>query len=317
MSRLVGRLKFRHAVLPCVVLAWSLVSGCSGSDASGDSGSDPTVAATAVAPTTTTAVPAITEPEVQIEPASVRIDVSARGTSAELTGTLADSDDPFGNFVSCSGLRSTYGTYSVLASAESGAVRSISVVSADLVPEPGVHESSVRVEFSGAPAVDAVGTITVGDDRRSGSFLAFDADGATVDGTFDCSGGDTEPQPLVVGSDNGVLEAVEVFALLRSGDQERILGLATPADGAALVECAGAEGEPDGSVPGVHIEGDESIGAISVFELSDGTEPTMRLGAGSLTYTSGLVMRGGADPGAGSFSAEANGVAIDGAFRCS
>ena len=317
MSRLTGRSAPRHALGLGVALAALSTAGCSGSDTTADTTPDRTVVATIAAATPSTlAEPVITEPEV--EPASVRIDVSVGDMSAELTGLLVDSNDPFQNFVSCSGLRATYGTYSVLASVESGAVRSVSVVSAGLVPEPGTHDASVRVEFDSAPAVDALGTLTVGDDRRSGSFVAFDPDGNQVEGSFDCSGGDIDPQPLVVGSDDGVLEAVEVFALLRDGDEQRILGLATPVDGGAVVECAGAGGAPEGTLTGVRVEGDGSIGAVTGFELTDGAAPTMRLRAGSVIYTSEFVTRGGADPAtAGSFSADANGVAVDGAFRCS
>ncbi len=269
-------------------------------------------------PTTVVEAPAATVPESAEVPASVRIDVSIAGTDAELTGLLADSDDPFGRFVSCSGLRASYGSYSVLASVETGDVRSISVVSSDLVPESGTYDAAVRVEFAASPPVDGAGTITLGDDGRTGSFLAFDPEGDPIEGTFDCLGGDSELEPLVVGSDDGVLEVVEVFALLRRGDAQRILGLAARADGSATIECPGAEGGATDELTGVRVVGDESIGAITSFELGDGPAPSMRLLAGNVVYSSDLVMRRGADQAtAGSFSADADEVVVDGAFRCS
>lgn len=315
-----GSSTIRHALGVVVVSGLAAAStACSGSDSVETSVPDPPVAPSTTTSLSTTVAPVVTEPAVRVEPAAVRIDVSVGQLGAELTGLLADSDDPFGQFVSCSGHRSTFGIYSVLASVESGPVGSVSVVSSDLVDAAGVHDAAVRVEFGGsAPAVDAVGTITISDDLRSGSFLAFDSDGGAVDGTFDCAGGDAEPRPLVVGSDDGVLEAVEVFALLRSDRSQRIVGLATPAGGAAVVECAGAQGAPDDVLPGVLVVGDESIGAITEFELSGGPEPTMRLRVGTVVYTSEQVMRRGTGiAGAGSFNTDADGVDVDGAFRCS
>ncbi len=294
------------------------VAGCSGSEPEPDAEPSPTSSTGSVAPTSPSVAAPPAEPTVPDEPASVRIDVSLAGTDAELTGLLSESNDPFGRFVSCSGLRSSYGSYSVLASVETGDVRSVSVVSSDLVPAPGPHDAAVRVEFAASPPVDAAGTITVADDRRTGSFVAFDADGTRVDGTFECAGGDVEPEPLRVGDDDGVLEAVEVSVLLRSGDAQRILGLAAPAGGAAVVECPGAEGAPSEALSGVRVIGDETIGAITSFELDDGAAPTMRLRSGSVGYSFDLVMRNGAGPAAaGSFNAEADGVTVEGAFRCS
>lgn len=313
-----GRTLHGHArAAAAVVAATAITVACSGSDSAESTLPEQTSPATTSAPTTTV-IPVVTVPEVQVDPATVRVDVGVGQLSSELTGLLSDSDDPFANFVSCSGLRSTFGIYSVLASVESGPVTSISVVSSDLVAAPGVHDAAVRVEFGGsAPAVDAVGTMTVSDDLRSGSYVAFDVDGGAVEGTFDCTGGDADPRPMVVGSDDGVLEAVEVFALLRRDTEQRIVDLATPADGAAIVECAGAQGAPDDLLPGVSVVGDESIGAITEFDLSGGPEPTIRLLVGTVVYASDQVMRRGTGlAGAGSFNAEADGVSVDGAFRC-
>jgi len=303
-----------------VVIVVSVLAGCSGSGTESTAVSNPsTVTATATSTSATSVtVPAPVEVTVPEPPPSVRIDVSVAGTAAELSGLLADSADPFGHFVSCTGLRSSFGSYSVLASVETGDVRSVSVLSADLVPGPGTFDATVRVEYAVAPAVDAAGTITIDDDRRSGSFVAFDAAGSQVEGTFDCAGGDADPEPLVVGADDGTLEAVEVFALLRSGSAQRILGLAVRADGAATVTCPGADGAPGDSLTGVRVVGDETIGAITRFELGDGPAPSLRLAAGTVDYSFDEAMRGVTDlAAAGTFGAEADGVTVDGAFRCS
>jgi hypothetical protein len=248
---------------------------------------------------------------------SVRLDVTVAGVSTELSGLETDSGDPFGDFVSCSGLRSVFGTYSVLVSDVDGAVRSVSVVSADLVPEPGVYDAAVRVEFADATAVDATGTITVDAGRRSGSFLAFDNAGSTVEGSFDCLS-DAAAEPLTVADADGVLDVIEVFALLRSGDAERIVGLAGGVDDATSMACPGADDATGDSETVVRVEGDESIGAITSFELTGGPTARLRMRVGDQTYEFDRVDRGGSDlPSAGTFTAESGGVRVDGAFRCS
>jgi hypothetical protein len=253
--------------------------------------------------------------ETPLSDSSVRIDVATPDGAGELVGSLGDSDDPFGRFVSCSGLRDHVGTYSVLASDTDGDLRSISVLSADLVGAPGTHDASVRIEFASAAAIDAVGTVTIASDYKSGSYVAFDLDGRKVDGTFDCAG-PTTPLPIAVGGADGVLDTVEVFALLRAGEAQRVVGLAVDA-GSVSMECPGATGsEPDPAV--VRVVGDELIGAITEFVLVDGSPASIVMNVGHTTYDFEGVQRGGVDtPIAGTFSAEAGAVTVDGAFRCS
>lgn len=248
--------------------------------------------------------------------ASVRIDVSVAGTTVELSGTFAESADPFGDFVSCSVLRANFGSYSVLASATTGTIRSIGVVSSDLVLGAGTHDATVRVEYDARGAVDALGTITIADDLRSGSYLGFDSSGAQVEGTFDCQGG-VVGEPLPAGVIDDELESVEVFALVRLDDAQRLVGLAVESGDLASVECAGASGESDESTI-VRVDGDGSVGAITTFELTGGSSPTMRMRIGSTSYEFARVVRGEADASAaGTFSATADGATVDGAFRCS
>lgn len=302
-----------------MALAVLIATSCSGSEPVQRPGSDvvPTSVESTVTPSSTegTSGPAVVEPR---EPAaSVRIDVDVAGAEAELSGLLADSLDPFGQFVSCSGLRESFGTYSVLVSLPVSGVRSVSVVSADLVPGAGVHDASVRVEYASDPAVDASGTMTLADDLKSGTYRGSDADGDVVEGSFDCPGGAT-PEPLTIGADDAELDAVEVFALLRSGDAQRIVGLAVRVGGSAAVDCGGATDESDDTAPVIRVDGDAAIGAITSLELTGGASPTLRMRVGSTDYEFDRVDRGASDlPEAGTFGAESGGIAVDGAFRCS
>jgi hypothetical protein len=299
------------------------VTGCSGSDPDSLTGSS------TIAPSTTEAVgdraadPTVPDPagasETDLAPlsaSSLRIDATTSFGDGEIVGTLADSEDPFGRFVSCAGLRDRFGTYSVLASDTNGTIRSISVLSTDLVGTPGTHDASVRIEFASTPAIDAVGTVTIADDYRSGSYVAFDLDGRKVDGTFECVG-PTTPRPFAVGAADGVLETVEVFALLRVGEAQRVVGLAADIEGSSSLECPGAAGvKADTTI--VRVLGDARIGAITEFSLTDGSSTRLRIGVGPAIYDFENVHRGGVDtPATGTFSAESGDVTVDGAFRCS
>jgi hypothetical protein len=309
-----------RAIGAVVLLA---ATGCAGSDPGSVTGSS-TIApadtvsagdqATEPAPPNTDGA-AATE-RAPLSDSSVRIDAATPDGDGELAGSLGDSDDPFGRFVSCSGLRDHFGTYSVLASDTDGDVRSISVLSADLVSAPGTHDASVRVEFASAAAIDAVGTVTIASDYRSGSYVAFDLEGRKVDGTFDCAG-PAEPQPIAVGVADGVLETVEVFALLRVGGAQRVVGLAADTEGSSSFECPGAAGATaDATI--VRVLGDARIGAITEFSLTDGSPVRLRVSVGPAIYDFERVQRGGVDtPIAGTFSAVSGDVTVDGAFRCS
>lgn len=253
---------------------------------------------------------------VPLSASTVRIDVSTPVASAELAANLAESVDPFGQFVSCAGLRDVFGPYSVLASSPGGDVRSISVLSADLVRQPGIHDAAVRVEFAAAPPIDAIGTVTIADDYRSGSYVAFGLDGEQVEGTFDC-GGPATPRPVTVGDTDAVLEAVEVFALLRDGDAQRVVGLAADAGGEFAIECSPV-GDAETDEPVVRAVGDERLGAITEFDLVGGSSAQLRIVVGAMAYDFDDVEVGDADsPAAGTFTASAGGVTVDGAFRCS
>lgn len=247
---------------------------------------------------------------------SVTMTVAASGfeggdVAIDAQVSAAGEAGPFDEFGSCSGLRDHVGAYSVFVSGPTGAV---SVWTADRVTSAGIYDAEVRVEpVAGAPLI-ASGTLTVLDGLQSGEFLAFGADGGRVEGTFGCTGAPS-PTPLVVGNSmDGVLESVEVFALVRDGDAERVVGLAI--DGAGPAECpAAVGGDPSPLV--VRADGDARLGAITTFELS--AEPTtarLRVGAASYEFTD-VTLTLEPDGTAGFFAATSpDGTSVDGAFRC-
>ena len=316
-------------------MAWavgvSAVAGCSSGDA------EPV---TTEPMTTTPAEPDTTEPDrspagptsaADAAPAdqayAVTIDVSVGrlGASERLEVAIEpdelDEIDPFTRFSSCSGLRSSVGIFAVTAVDDTAAVRSVAVVTGDRVTGPGIYDADIRVETETDGIVSAAGTVTLATGLRSGSFEAFEPTGESVSGTFTCDGPAGTPVPLVeVGATNGdgMPGTVEVVALLRRGDQERIVGLAldTSAAATADAECRGTSGG-DGSTL-VRVDGDPTVGAITTFDLTPGRSPGMRLDVGGASYEVDDVEVDLDDRGAaGTFSGTtADGIAIDGAFRC-
>lgn len=220
-------------------------------------------------------------------------------------------DGPFGTFASCSGLRDHVSAYSVLVSDERGAAN---VWTPDPVTAPGIYDAEVRLEPTTGSPLTATGTVTVLDGLQSGEFLAFGAAGGRIEGTFDCVGS-AGPRPLAVGDpSDGALGSVEVFAVLRSGDAERVVGLV--ADASTAIECsAAAGGGPSGLV--VRADGDTGLGAITTFELSD-DPATVRLRVGGTPFEfTDVTLVLGDDGTTGTFSAVAtDGTSAEGAFRC-
>jgi hypothetical protein len=225
--------------------------------------------------------------------------------------------DPFARFAACSGLRRSLGVYSVLVSDPDGPFRSASLLTVDRVTRPGTHDADVRVEPRAGDPISAVGTLTIGNDLRSGSFVAFDAAGNSVTGSFRCDGVLEPPSPISPGRDDNVLDTVEVFVLLRQDAAERIIGFAVDATvGTADVECPAAVGAVSELL--VRVDGDRSVGAVTTFELVDGPDAAMRMRAGGSTFefdAAEIVIDGART--SGSFSAtSAEGVSADGAFSC-
>lgn len=314
----------RLRILPIVGLL--LLGACSGDDAvpveDGAAVVSPpsSTAPAAVAPATTVA-----SPEVESALAddaggwSVEIDIEADGfdgggvaTTVGWSGDPAslDESDPFGEFGACSGWRERLAAYSVLVSGAAD-VDAVSVWTADRVTGPGIYDAQVRIERPGSAPIEASGTMTILDGLRAGEFVAFGPTGGRVEGTFACLG--TEP-PVPLEADDAGADVVEVFAQLRNGQAERIVGLAT--DGTFDVLCPAATGAAGGAIVGV--EGDATIGGITAFELAGDGSITGRLRAGGATYEFDDVTLSLDEGGAsGVFAAVSpEGVAVDGAFRC-
>ncbi len=255
-------------------------------------------------------------PAPDLADAEVTMTVRSDVADATLAVSLAESAEPFGSFASCAGLRTNVGAYSVLVSVPEGEVRSMSLLTDDLVDGPGIHDSQLRVESAAGDAWVGAGTVTLADDLMSGAFVAFTPEGAPIEGEFECTGADG-PIPLESGPADGVLDTVEVVALLRVDHAERVLGLAVDARSVPTAVCPGASGGDGGAVI-VRVDGDESVGAMTAFELTGGSRPTVRLQAGDATYefeTAEIDVDD--DATSGSFSATSpSGVVIDGAFRC-
>lgn len=302
--------------LSWLALAAIVVVACSGSEPGvGDTSSSATPTATAVVeavetdPITGNSQPSTLAPS----DATAQVEVRLDSEDATLTGDLETSTDPFGEFVSCSGLRTAFSTYSILISTTTGPVRSIGATTSAGVVDDGIYDAAVRVELDDGTAIEATGTMTLFPGFQTGSFVAFDSDGRAVEGSFSCTG-TPEPSLLEIGEDDGVLEEVDAIALLRRGNESRLVGFAVSAGGATAVECS----SDAGSDLVVSVEGDDSIGAITAFELAAGDQPTLTMQIGDIKYVFDSAALGEANtPEAGSFSAEADGVTVDGAYRCS
>lgn len=251
--------------------------------------------------------------------------VSVAGSSARLDDSLevaidpADIDtvDPFGTYAACSGVRRSVGVYSLLVAAVDGPIRSVSVLTFERVDGPGIHAADVRIERrSGAPIV-AVGTVTITDDLQSGTFLGFEDDGTSVTGTFTCEGAEAAPTPLEPGDDDGVVDTVEVFVLLRSNGAERAVGLAIDGAGPDVdIECPGATDMAAELL--VRVDGDRSVGAVTRFELTDGSAAAMRFRVGGVSFEFDDVTVTADDRRvSGTFEADHDGLSAVGAYSCS
>jgi hypothetical protein len=248
---------------------------------------------------------------------SVSIDVVAEGfedgSVDASVGWTGDPDavvenGPFGSFGSCSGLRERVGAYSVFVSGTEEADL-VGVWTADRVSGAGIYDAEVRIERAGLAPLTASGTMTILDGLQRGEFLAFGGDGGRIEGTFSCSG--AEPSsPLRTGpTDDGTVDSVEVFALLRNGAAERVVGLATDSSDAA---CA------SGSEIIVGVEGDVTTGAITTFELGGGPTTSARLRVAGAGYAFADVTVSLDDTNtSGVFSGtNVHGISIEGAFHC-
>ena len=316
-----------RSVVWCVVV--SALAGCSSDDAPaitppmtipGDGSGTEQPGGSAPVPTSAAGEESSGANSVTIDVAVGRLELSEQLEVAVAPSDL-DEIDPFTRFSSCSGLRASVGTFAVTAVDDTAAVRSVSVVTVDRVTGPGIYDADIRLETAAGETVSAAGTVTLAEGLRSGTFEAFEATGENVSGTFMCDGPTGTPVPLVdVGEadDDDASLTVEVVALLRRGDQERIVGLAldTSEVVAAEAACPGVTGR-DGSTL-VSVVGGPEVGAITEFELAPEQSPSMQMEVAGASYVVDDVEIDLDDRGlAGTFSGvTADGIAIDGAFRC-
>ena len=256
--------------------------------------------------------------EVVIEVSVDRLGLDER-LDVAIDPTGLDDIDPFTRFSSCSGLRASISTFSVTAVDDTSTARSVSVVTVEHVTGPGIYDADVRVESVGADPVNAAGTMTLDQSLRAGSFQAFEPTGESVSGTFSCDGPPGTPVPIADGEvGDGVLRAVEVVALLRRGSEERIVSLTLDTEEAAAAAAEGPGVTGDAGDVLLRVEGGQALGAITAVELVAEPSPSLQMRVGGVSYEVEDVVIVDDDSGvAGTFSGvTADGVAIDGAFRC-
>jgi hypothetical protein len=266
----------------------------------GSAAAAPVEPANSTTTTTTPEVPRIVE--VSVQSPGLGLDATVSG-DAELRG------DPFGAFASCTAYRSVAGAYVVGVSDPATELTSVAVVSAGRIDGAGPVDADVRVERAVGDAISASGTMNLDADLAGGTYLAFAADGARVEGTFDCRGGG-EPPVTMTASDVG---AIEVVVLLDQAGSERVV-TATML-GAEPADCPAG----DASSLIVRADGDDTLGAITTFELDDAPDgAVMRLRVGSTVYEADKVAVSlDDDSRSGTFAAvTADDVTIAGAFAC-
>lgn len=317
----------RKTLVLCLV---ALVSACS----SGGDGGSPSSSTTLVPASTTTVAPiassTTTIEEIVENPASISVAVSIESAGVDVAlevpiePTEPDERDPFALFGSCSGLRTSIGNYSVSVAdvTADGEVESVAVATVGRVIGPGIHDADVRVEFVGGQPVTAIGTVTLDDGLRSGRFQAFEPAGGLVEGAFECGGADdAEDSPTSIDevtAPDGVLVSVEVVALLRRDASERVVGLtldtAAVPDAAAM--CPGVRDIDSALI--VSVDGGLEIGSISSFRLTPDPAATATMQVGGVSYEfEDVIVTLDQAATSGTFQgATADGVSVDGAFRC-
>lgn len=302
----------------------ALAAGCSsGDDGPVDDPVDATTSTLAPAPADEAATAEAGASEAMVDDVApvewtVRVDATWSGIDGQPDGSISAalsfdpataSGGPFAAVGSCSGQRALVGAYSVFASQDGRTA--INVWTADRVRASGIYDAEVRIEGDGSPLV-AGGTMTLLDGLQRGRFLAFVAGGGRIEGDFECTGAPV-PTPIDTGvTGDDVLDSVEVFAVLRDGSAERVVGLA--ADAAADVRCPAVSGD---DAPGVVLEarGDAGLGAITSFELAE--PDVLRLAVAGETYEfADVVLALSEDGTSGSFGAVSGTTSIEGAFRC-
>lgn len=311
---------FRFASVVGVATIVAFAAGCSSSGESGTASASETSLVTdapegadggtgndtgdAAAPST--AAPTTVAPD---DPKVVTVEVRMpdQGVDATVSVDAEVDGDPFDDaFATCSAYRSVAGAYAVGVGGPDAELPWVSLVSAARIEGAGDVPVDVRVDLPDGSEIDAVGTMTLAADLASGTFSADTADGAAVEGSFDCAGSDRPPLTMAA-SDDG---AIEVVALIDRDGRERVVTAAT-------LDADDADCPADPTSVVVRIDGDSSLGAISMFEIdrSNGGA-VMQLRVGATTYEFDDVVLDVDDAQrVGTFVATGE-VAIVGAFSC-
>ena len=301
---------FRSALLVGVSTVAALTAGCSSSDEPDEvtrASSIVTTSSPAVAAVTTMPAPTTTAAPDVAQIVTVDVRMPDRSIDAEVSVDAEIDGDPFDDdFATCSAYRSVAGAYAVGVGGPDAELPWVSIVSAARVEGAGEVAADVRVDLPDGGEIDAVGTMTLGADLASGSFAATTADGAVVDGAFECAGSERPPITMAA-TDEG---AIEVVALIDRDGRERVVTAATL--GVGDDDCPA---DPASSV--VRIDGDASLGAISMFEIDQsGGRAVMRMRVGATDYEfDDVVLELDEVERVGTFVGS-NGVDVVGAFSC-
>lgn len=245
----------------------------------------------AAAPTTARAT-TVPEPLPRI---MVAVDV---GPSTTVLAADVDPDmvpgDPFEEFTACSGLDDAVGAWTLQLSQPDSELSAVGIMTTAPVDGPGVFEATFRLEWFNGGALDAHGLVTLDPGLQSGRFASDDFD---VSGSFRCEGSDA---PEALGDD-----AVEVYALMQRGTEQRIVSVAAPA---GAVACP--------AVPGpLELVATAAWGTITRFRIGP-DDLAIAIGDHELDLDAAAVETS-PGPGVGTFRAETvDGTVIDGAYRC-
>ena len=302
---------FRSASLAGLAVTVAFAAGCSSSDQPDTAAVVTSVVTTEVAdaaPTTSTSL-APTTTVVPDDPQIVTVEVRVpdRGVDASVSVDAEVDGDPFDDdFATCSAYRSVTGAYVVGVGGPTADLPWVSIVSAARIDGSGEDAADIRVDLPDGSEIDATGTMNLAADLASGTFSATTADGAAVDGEFECAGSERPPVTMAA-TDEG---AIEVVALIDRDGRERVVTAAT-------LDAADADCPAETSSLVVRVDGDASLGAISSFEIDrTGGTASMRLRVGATTYEfEDIVLELDADERVGTFVADGD-VAVVGAFSC-
>lgn len=198
-------------------LAALALAGCSG-------GGSPSVQSAQELPATVAAatVAATTAPPAIPHTIGVRLVIDGQPRDDTVQVGAEGGGDPFGEFASCSGLRSSFGVYQMVISGSEALGGAVQVNSTTNPHEPGPVAASARIETDQA-TVDVDGTLELSEGFRDGRFLGATASGSRIVVEFNCTSANT-PVPI-----DRTRPYSDVAFLLVRGEQRRVLAFGVPA----------------------------------------------------------------------------------------